>query len=279
MKEWFNRTFFADEPLGDKILSILIGIFAIIFVCGWVIFIFWFILHSFFDFLKWTKRKDGFPNYEFEDKIDSIEEKIGNVFKFPLKLIPDSVDTFFYNNKAKLNLYKSVGIGISIPIIAFLIWLVSSSSPINDFLLITKSSTAKGNITKAKEGTDVVEENDGRTSRQVYFYDYDYSFSLPSGKVIETYGSEPGQLPDYLTNLEEPYKVEVEYLVNNPKVSRVKGMDSNDTSVLQWIRHRMIFQTIVFLLFCYWGFTIIRDGMKKYKTEKSNRSVDVENSA
>ena len=279
MKEWFNRRFFADEPLGDKILSILIGVFAILFVCGWAIFILWVMLHSFFDFVKWTKRKDGIPNYEFEDKIDSIEEKIGNFFKLPLKLIPDSVDSFFYNNKAKLNFYKSIVVGISIPIGAFLIWLVSSSSPVNDFLLITKSSTAKGHITKANEETDVVEENDGRTSHLVYYYDYDYNFSLPSGKVIETYGSEPGQLPDYLTNLKEPYQVEVEYLPNNPKVSRIKGMDSNNTSVLQWIRHRMIIQTIVFLLFCYWGFSIIRDGIKKYKLEKVSLPADIEKSA
>ena len=68
MKEWFNRTFFADEPLGDKILSILIGIFAILFVCGWAILILWFILHSIFDFIKWTSRKGGNTNYEFEDK-------------------------------------------------------------------------------------------------------------------------------------------------------------------------------------------------------------------
>jgi hypothetical protein len=279
MKEWFNRAFFADEPLGDKILSILIGVFAILFVCGWAIVILWFILHSFFDFLKWTRKRDGIPNYEFEDKIDSIEEKIGNVFKLPLKLIPNSIDTFFYSNKVKISFYKSVAVGISIPIAAFLIWLVSTSSPINDFLLITKSTTTKGYITTAKEETDVVEENDGRTSHLVYYYDYDYNFSLQSGKVIETFGSEPGQLPDYLTNLEEPYQVEVEYLASNPKISRVKGMNSNDTSILQWIRHRMVIQTVVFLFFCYWGYTIIRNGIKKYKLEKDSLTAGIEISA
>ena len=131
MKEWFNRTFLSNEPFGDKILSILIGIFAILFVCGWAILILWFILHSIFDFLKWTRKKDGIPNYEFEDKIDSIEEKIENAFKLPLKLIPNSVETFVYTNKAKLSLYKNILVGVSIPIAAFLIWVFSSSSPIN----------------------------------------------------------------------------------------------------------------------------------------------------
>lgn len=269
MKEWFNRMFLSDEPLGDKILSILIGIFAILFVCGWAILILWFVMHSIFDFLKWTRKKDGIPDFDFEDKIDSIEEKIGNIFKLPLKLIPDSVDTFFYSNRSKVKLVKSILVGISIPIAAFLIWLVSSSSPINDFNLITKSSIAKGQITSAKEETDVVETNDGRTSEQIYFYDYDYNFVLPNGKIIAAWGSEPGEIPEHLIDMNEPFPVQVEYLADNPKVSRVKEMDSNDTTILQWIRHRMVIQTIIFLILCYWGYTFIRDGLKEYKSEKA----------
>lgn len=270
MKDWFYRTFFANEPLGDKILSVLIGIFAIIFVCGWAILILWFIMHSIFDFLKWTRRKDGIPNFEFEDKMDSIEEKIGNIFKLPLKLIPDSVDTFFYYNRIKLKFAKSILIGFTIPIAAFLIWMVSSSSPVNDFNLITKSSIAKGQITSTQQETDVVETNDGRTSEQIYFYDYDYSFVLPNGKIITARGSEPGEIPEHLMDLDEPFPVQVEYLADNPNVSRIKGMDSNDTTILQWIRHRMVIQTIVFLFFCYWGFTFIRTGLKEYKSERAN---------
>lgn len=274
MKEWFNRSFFSDEPLGDKILSILIGIFAILFVVGWAIVLLFFVFNSILDFIKWINRKLGYSNYALEDKIDSIVESIGKVFRLPLKLIPDSVDSFFYYNKTKLKVFKSILLGISIPLIAFLIWLVSSSSPINDLLLITKNTTAKGYIVKAQEETDVVETNDGRTSNLVYFYGYDYNFTLTNGKTINAWGSEPGELPEYLMNLETPYQVEVEYLAENPKVSRIKGMDSNDTSVLQWIRHKMVIQAIVFFFFCYWGYTIIREGVKEYSSARNKVTTD-----
>lgn len=274
MKEWFNRMFFSVEPLGDKILSILIGIFAIVFVLGWAFVLLFFVLNSILDFVKWINRKLGYSNYALEDKLDLISERMEKVVRSPLKLIPDSVDSFFYYNKMKLRFFKSIGIGISIPIIAILIWLVSSSSPINDFWLITKSTIAKGYIIKAEEGTEVVESNEGRSSEVVYFYDYEYRFTLPSGKTMNAYGSEAGELPENLMNLENPYQVEVEYLADNPKVARVKGMVGNDTTVLQWIRHRIIIQTIIFLLFCYWGYSIIRDGLKEYSTVRNKVTTD-----
>lgn len=274
MKEWFNRMFLSDELLGDKILSILIGIFAIVFVLGWAFILLFFGLHSILDFIKWINRKLGYSNYALEDKLDSISERMGKVFRLPLKLIPNSVYSFFYYNQTKIRFFKSIAIGISIPIIAFLVYLFSSSSPINDFWLITKSTTAIGYITKAEAGTDVVETNDGRSSKEVYFYNYDYSFTLPSGTIVNAYGSEAGELPENLVNLENPYQVEVEYLADNPKVARVKGMDSNDTTVLQWIRRRMFIQTIIFLFLCYWGYAIIRDGLKEYSTARNKATTD-----
>ncbi len=271
MKEWFNRTFFTDEPLGDKILSVLIGIFAILFVAGWAIFLLWFVLNSLLDFIKWIYRKLGYSNYALEDKIDSIAEGIGKVFRLPLKLIPDSVDSFFYYKKVELRLIKSIMVGVSIPTIAILIWLVSSLSPIKDYLLITNSTTTTGTITKAEEFSDVAETNNGRTSEQYYFFVFDYSFVLPNGNKMESSGQEYGTLPDYLSELSSnPYQVEVEYLSDNPKENRIKGMDSNDNTILQWIRHKVVIGAIIILLCCYWGFSIIGNGFKEYVNPQRN---------
>jgi hypothetical protein len=276
MKEWFNRTFFADEPLGDKILSILIGIFAILFVCGWAIFILWFILHSFFDFLKWTKKKDGIPDFEFEDKIDLIEEKIGNVFKLPLTLIPDSVDTFFYNNNEKVKLIKSIATGVSIPVVAALIWLASSSSPLNELLLITKGKNAKGYITKVEEQSEEVSYNDDRSHGIRYYYTYEYYFKLPAGTKITSIGSEDGEIPENLSDLNsEPYQVNVEYLASNPNICRVKEMESSNKTIWAWLRHRFSIGAIVMIFLIYWGVTIIRNGIKNYKLEK-NRLAEIQ---
>lgn len=274
MKEWFNKIFLSEGPIGDKILGVLIGILAILFVGLWAIVILRFILQSIFDFIEWTNRKSDNINYAFEDKINSIMYRIGEVLRLPLNLIPDSVGSFFYYNKTKLKYFKRIVVGISIPIIAVLIWLTSSFSPVYDFLLITKCKTANGYITKAKEGTEFVTTDDNRSSNLVYSFNYDYNFSLPNGKVIETHGIEPGQLPDYLMNLEEPHQVVVEYLACKPKVSRIKGMESNDTSVLQWIRHKMIIQTIIFLCFCYLGYSIVRNGVREYSSARNKVTAD-----
>jgi hypothetical protein len=186
-----------------------------------------------------------------------------------LKLIPDSVDSFFYYKKEKLSLIKSIMIGVAIPTIPIFIWLVSSFSPINDYLLITNSTTTNGTITKAEEFIDVAENNDGRTSEHYYYYVFDYSFNLPNGIKIESSGQEYGTLPDYLSDLSNnPYQVEVEYLSDNPKVNRIKGLDSNDTTILQWIRHKVVFGATIILFLCYWGFTIIKGGFKKYNGGK-----------
>ena len=279
MNEWFNKTFFADEPLGDKILSILIGIFAILFVCWWTIFILWFILHSIFDFIKWTSRKGGITNYEFEDKIDSIEEKIGNVFKLPLKLIPNSVDSFFYNNKEKVRLIKSIAVGISIPVIAALIWLASSSSPLNELLLIIKGKIAKGYITQVEEQSEEVSYNDDRSHGIRYFYTYEYSFELPTGNKITSVGAEDGEIPENLSDLNsKPYQVDVEYLASNPKICRVKEMESSSKTIWAWLRHRFSIGAIVMIFLIYWGVSIIRNGIKKYQIEKRSLVVDLEKS-
>ncbi len=276
MKEWFNRTFFTDEPLGDKILSVLIGIFAILFVCGWAILILWVILHSIFDFIKWTSRKGGNINYEFEDKIDSIEESICKIFKLPLKLIPDSVDSFFYNNKEKVRLIKSIASGISIPVIAVLIWLASSSSPLNDLFLITNGKTTTGYITKAEGQSEDVSYNNDRSHGIRYYYTYEYSFVLPNGESITSYGEENGELPENLSDLDsKPYQVDVEYLSNKPQVCRVKDMESSDKTIWAWLRHRFLIGAIIMLLFIYWGVLIIKTGIKEYKSEKRRLGVDI----
>ena len=278
MKEWFNRTFFADEPLGDKILSILIGVFAILFVCGWAIFILWFILHSLFDFLKWMKKKDGISDHEFEDKIDSIEEKIGNVFKLPLKLIPDSVDTFFYNKKEKVRLIKSIALGISIPVVSSLIWLASSSSPLNELLLITKGKIAKGYITKVEEQSEEVSYNDDRSHGIRYYYTYEYSFKLPTGIKITSIDWENGDIPGKLSDLDtEPYQVDVEYLASNPNICRVKEMERSNKTIWAWLRHRFSIGAIVLIFLIYWGVSIIRNGIKKYKLERRSLTASINN--
>lgn len=275
MKEWLHRMLFNDEPLGDKVLNIIIVIFAFLFVFGWAWLILNFILTSIIDFVRWVLRKFGYDSYDVDDKLYVIEEKIEKIFKFPYSLLPNISERFGFNNKLKFKLIKSIIIGLAIPATATTIWLASSTSPINDYMLITKSTTAKGYIIKAEEDSEEVSYNDDRSHGIRYYYNYDYYFTLPNGTKINSSGQEDGNLPEYLSDLNaSPYQIDVEYLSKNPKICRVKNMNSSDKTILAWLRHRVTIGAIIVLLFFSWGFTIIKSGVKEYTSKTKKAIID-----
>jgi hypothetical protein len=170
----------------------------------------------------------------------------------------------------KFKLIKDIIIGLAIPIAALTFWIVSPPNPMNDFRLITNSKIANGQITEAKVAEELVEANDGRTGKLAYYYGYKYDFVLPSEESITSWGKEDGDIPEHLANLQYPYPVQIEYLEENPKISRVKGMKSNDTTIPQWIRHKVAIPFVIFLLLCYWGYTIIRNSLNEHQIKKPN---------
>ena len=186
-----------------------------------------------------------------------------------MKLVPNSVDAFFYHYRIEVKLVKRILTDCCIPIGVYLTWLFSTYNPIDDFRLITDSSIAKGKIISAKnESGDIEIADNGRTSEQSY-YDYTYSFVLTDGKTMRSTGSERGNMPEYLIDSDMPVSVDVEYLSDNPVVSRVKGMSNHETTVLQWIRHNMVLPTIIILVLCYCGYISLRNGLKEYKLQKA----------
>src|ERR1019366_4062007 len=225
-------------------------------------------------FIMWGLKKVGYSNNNLDDSFDVVAKKFGIIFLIPSLLIPNSLRLFIYNNQLKFKLIRSFCFGLGIPTIAALIWLASSSSPINDYLLITNCTTAKGYITKSEQKSEVIEFNDGRSSGIRYYYFYEYRFTLPNGKIMKSGGYEDGDLPEYFTNLgTEPYQVVVEYLSDNPKVNRIKGMDSSDNTILEWLEHKIVLGAIIILLCCYWGYTIIKNGLKQYASTKKMTEI------
>lgn len=185
-----------------------------------------------------------------------------------LNLIAFIVNRFSEKNKSKFSYFKSIIFALALPIGAFYVWYSLSGNPFNEYLLITKSKTIKGFITKAEEFEDVVETNNGN-SVIVYFYHYEYKFTLPDGNTIPGYGTEDGTLPEYLKKLEnKPYPIVVEYLFNDPEINRVKGMIRGNKTVNQWIRNRVVVGIVALLFFSYIGFTIIKESRKKYVIAK-----------
>jgi hypothetical protein len=271
MNEWLHRMILTEEPLGEKIFHILIVIFAFLFVFFWVWMIINLVLNWIIDFIKWVIKKRGRYNSDVDYKIFLIEEKVEKIFQAPFKTNSDASTVLNSSNKRKLHLIKSIIIGLAIPIVGVWIWYAASDNPVNEYLLITKSKTTNGFITKADEQDDIVETNDGRSSEQVFYYYYEYKF-LVNGKAFISYGNEDGTLPDDLTNLaEKSFPIEVEYLPENPQISRVKGMPSGHTTVYEWLRYSVLMGVIVFLICSYFGFMSIRNGIKQYSNSNEKK--------
>lgn len=281
MKDWFDKMFFSSEPLGDKILNILIGIFAILFIGGWVLLILFVLVEFILRIIKWINSKLSNQPYDFEQKLDSFSDGMWDIFKIPSKLFPASIDSLIFRHKDNIQLFKTISIGILIPTIAIIIWLFSSFSPVNDFMFITNSKLTKGYIFKAEQHYEEVSSNDGSDFKEIDYYTFKYDFSLSSNKKIIGSGKDYGAIPEYLVNLDSnPYEVNIKYLLNNPKVSRVSGTDNYDNTIWEWFRHEVFTGLMIILFLIYYGFAIIKEGVDnyKYKIKKFKEYEEEENS-
>jgi hypothetical protein len=186
------------------------------------------------------------------------------------KLVNRLINRLGDEKRIKLSFSKSIFWGIAIPIVGIWMWF-SSYNPINEYKLITNASTANGSIIKVEQESDVVEYNNDRSAGIVYFYYYEFTFGLPNGKTIQGWGKENGEIPSFLRDVENiPYQVIVEYLSDNPRINRVKGMESVNNTLAAWYRYTILPGIIVLLLCCYFGFKIIMGGLKKYRMELQN---------
>lgn len=113
-------------------------------------------------------------------------------------------------------------------------------NPLPDYLLITSGSIAEGYITRATENSDHFESDVGVRGIK-YFYDYEYRFIAPGGKLIKSSGTENGRLPVHLHTISNSgYPVEVEYLAKSPEINRIRGMKSNLKTIVQLVRRKLL---------------------------------------
>lgn len=159
--------------------------------------------------------------------------------------------------------------GFAIPIACLLLWYYFYPSSLNELLLLTNNTkVAKGQITQADEVEDYVETNNDRKVERTLDFHFEYTFKLPNGKTVTSYGSEVGALPDDLLDVKEkPFIIEVEYLANNPETNRVKASWTGEKSLFGWFRNKFLGGFLIFLFCCWWGFIVIKDGKNNYKTE------------
>lgn len=273
MKAWLERMLFSNETVGEKIFSVAIVVFAFLFAFFWMWLILNFILNSILAGIKWLHEKRKGYDPDFEYKIYLAEEKLEQVFQVPYRVAPNIFKRFNLKSQININLIKSILLGIAIPVIGVWIWYVSSDNPLNEYLLITKSQTVNGQITEVQEYDEIVEYNDGRSAGQAFYFEYKYNFRLANGLTIGGVGREDGTLPEYLRDVaENPYQTKIEYLPDNPGISRVKGMSSGNKTIYEWLRYSILSGVIVLLVCSYFAFIAIDRGIKKYRNSKKNLS-------
>ncbi|XVJ64731.1 MAG: hypothetical protein HEQ40_00620 [Lacibacter sp.] len=177
--------------------------------------------------------------------------------------------TFKTERRIKFDYIRSIITGLAIPIGCLLLWYFFYPSTLNEFLLLTHNTkVAPGQITKAEEIEDYVETNNDRKIERTLDFNFEYTFRLPDGKSVTSFGSEVGALPEELANVKDkPFAVEVEYLTDNPETNRVKAAWTGEKSLFQWFRHKFIIGFLIFLFCCWWGFRVLKDGKKNYTME------------
>ena len=189
------------------------------------------------------------------------------------------IDKLSRANKIKFALLKSIVIGLVIPIFAVWLWFNSyENDSFDEYALITKSKTTTGFITNAEEHKEEVETNGGRSSGIKYSFSYEYTFRLQNGTTINSNGVYEGShLPEDMQDLaNKPYKVDVQYLPDNPQVNRVKDFLWHNTTVYEWFRFNILVGLIILIVCSYFGFAIIKEGVNKYLMQRKEIASNIQ---
>jgi hypothetical protein len=118
---------------------------------------------------------------------------------------------------------KTMLSGLICLILGFGFWYLllgrtSVGNPLTDWALLRHGRTVSGLIVDAEE--DV---GDGPNGRAVWSNGLQYTYQIPDGRKFTASQDFSGRLPK---ELEIPTAVEVEYLPENPQISRIKGTGS-----------------------------------------------------
>jgi hypothetical protein len=155
------------------------------------------------------------------------------------------------------NPIKEIIGGIIWIVVACLLFYSSLGNPLEELALIRNAKVAQGFIVDTLED---VEDGDDGSAR--WFYKIIYTYHLPDGREFtQSTKSISGQLEERLRNLKNPHPIEVEYLPNNPTVSRPKGMGSDNLT--DWLWRKAGLGSFLLILFVSPGIVLIFRGVRE----------------
>ncbi len=145
-----------------------------------------------------------------------------------------------------------LALGIILIAIGVGFWYSLSGNSIDDLRLFFFSKSAKGKILRAWE-----EISKGDRDQLHLVYGIEYEFAVPSGeKILAKTLEAPAWMKEHYQQIAYPYSAEIDYLPDNPQISRIAG-DIGD-SVLTWFWNEMGVGVMFLFAFLLPGVVLIK---------------------
>lgn len=156
--------------------------------------------------------------------------------------------------------------GIFALLVAFWFWHYLVGNPFDDLALIRRGSVVSGFIVDTSGDAEM-----GDRGGTLWLHRVVYTYRLPDGREFtQSTKDRSGPLNEELRNLAQPYPVEIEYLPDNPSVSRLKGERSD--SVLDWLWRKAGLGGLLLMLFLRPGWVLLRNGFRDIRKLRSSDS-------
>jgi uncharacterized protein DUF3592 len=141
---------------------------------------------------------------------------------------------------------------------AFCFWHYLVGNPFDDLALIRRGHTVQGFIVDTWD-----EPQNGDEGGTQWLHGAIYKFRLPDGReFMQRTKDGSGRLKAEFRDLVEPVPIEVEYLPDNPDVSRIKGEGSSN--LFDWLWRKVGLSSLLLALFLAPGFAMLRSAVREF---------------
>lgn len=141
--------------------------------------------------------------------------------------------------------------------------LFSTGNPLDELALIRRAQIAPGFIVDAWE--DVADDDRGGAH---WSHAVEYKYRLRDGREYTSYTlPRSGRLKDEFRDMVKPKSIEVEFLPNNPSVSRIVGCGCQ--SVSEWLWRTVFLRGVFLVAFSSPGVIFLRIGLREMKESRT----------
>jgi hypothetical protein len=154
--------------------------------------------------------------------------------------------------------------GVIFIIGACMLWHCEFGNPFDELALIRRAQIAQGFVVDTWEDAE-----EGVRGGPYWSHGARYTYRIPDGREFtERTNPRPGQLKEVFRDLEKPYPIEVEYLPDNPAVSRGKG--DGCQSVIEWLWRTVGLGSFLLVMFLAPGIVLIHNGLRDIGKLRTN---------